>query len=127
MNVAWTEDELNRIGQAQELRISTQRLDGSLRPSIPIWQVRVGDAIFIRSAHGVEGSWFRRAVRSRRGQISSGGVEKPVSFALAADDLSDQITAAYHAKYDRYGPGPVGAVTGSDVRETTLQVLPAGE
>ena len=36
------------------------------------------------------------------------------------------IDAAYHAKYDHYGRTPVGAVTGPDVLETTLRVVPRG-
>ncbi|MET0896408.1 MAG: hypothetical protein ABWY45_00695 [Mycobacterium sp.] len=44
----------------------------------------------------------------------------------ASDHLADEITATYHAKYDQCGPGSVGAVTGNDVLETTLRVLPEG-
>jgi hypothetical protein len=29
-----------------------------------------------------------------------------------------------HYKHDRFGPGPIGAITGDDVLETTLRVLP---
>jgi len=32
---------------------------------------------------------------------------------------------ALHAKYDRFGPGPVGAITGPDAATTTLLVMPA--
>lgn len=120
----WTEDELTRIGDAYGLHVSTQRPDGTMRTAIPIWQVRVGDAVYIRSAQGPENRWFRRAVRAGRGRINSGGVEKDVTFEPAPADLSKQITAAYHAKYDRYGPAPVGAVTGDDVLQTTLRVMP---
>jgi hypothetical protein len=34
------------------------------------------------------------------------------------------LDAALRAKYDQYGPGPVGAITGDDVLETTLRVMP---
>ena len=39
----WTSDELDRIGSADELRIASPRADGTLRPYVPIWVVRVGD------------------------------------------------------------------------------------
>jgi hypothetical protein len=42
MNV-WTDNELSRIGAAEELRIATLRSDGSLRKPLIIWVVRVGD------------------------------------------------------------------------------------
>jgi hypothetical protein len=123
--VHWSEEELSRIGGASELYVSTRRRDGSLRPGIPIWQVRLGDAIYIRSAHGPENPWFRRALTSGRGHIRSGGVDKDVTFEPAPPEVNAQVTAAYHAKYDRHGPVPVGAVTGNDVLDTTLRVMPA--
>ena len=49
---AWTADELDRIGRADELRIASRRADGSLRPYVTIWTVRSGDDIYVRSAHG---------------------------------------------------------------------------
>lgn len=122
----WTEEELTGIGGASELYVLTRRLDGTLRTGIPIWQVRVGDAIYIRSAHGPENSWFRRGVRTGLGHISSGGVEKDVSFESAPPRVIEQVTGAYHAKYDHYGPALVGAVTGDGVLRTTLRVMPTG-
>lgn len=126
---SWTEDELSRIGDAVELHVQTRRKDGTLRGPIPIWQVRLGDAIYIRSAMGPQNGWFRRALATGLGHIDSGGISKDVRFELTDDDSPDHpqaaITAAYHSKYDRYGPGPVGAVTGDDVTRTTLRITPA--
>lgn len=68
--------------------------------------MRVGDAIYIRSANGPRNGWFRRAVRSGLGHIESGGVEKDVVFTRAEPEVGDEVTAAYHDKYDRDGPGP---------------------
>jgi hypothetical protein len=47
-----------------------------------------------------------------------------VVFEPATPDLADDITSALHAKYDRYGPGPVGAIAGADAPDTTLRVTP---
>jgi hypothetical protein len=41
----WTPDELTRIGSAEELEVSSTRADGTLRPYVTIWVVRVGDEI----------------------------------------------------------------------------------
>jgi hypothetical protein len=38
----WTSDELDALAAATELRISTRRPDGTLRPAVPIWVVRAG-------------------------------------------------------------------------------------
>jgi len=120
----WTDGELRRVGAADELRISTRRPDGSLRAAIPIWMAVVDGALYVRSAHGPDNGWFRRARAAGEGRISAGGVERDVTFALAAPEVRARLDDTLHAKYDRYGPGPVGAITGDDVLETTLLVTP---
>ena len=49
---AWTRDELNKIGNAEELQITSLRRDGTLRNPLPIWVVRVGDDLYVRSMKG---------------------------------------------------------------------------
>ena len=120
----WTEDELRRIGDADELKVASYRRDGSLRPYVIIWVVQVGDDVVVRSAYGPDNGWFRRAKASGRGRIRAGGVERDVEFADAAPDAHTAIDAAYHAKYDRYGPRIVGTVVGPDVIETTFRLIP---
>lgn len=121
----WTSDELDRIGAADELRISSTRPDGSDRPFVIIWTVRVGDELFVRSAYGTDNPWYRRALRAGVGRIQAGGVERAVTFThLAEDDLvtQDAVDAAYHAKYDRYGPKIVGTVVGEVAHRSTLRL-----
>jgi hypothetical protein len=122
----WDEDELRRVGRATELRIASERKDGTMRPYTTIWHATLGDALYVRSAHGPENGWFRRAVQSGVGRIAAGGVEKDVAFELADAAIRADLDAALHAKYDRYGAGPVGAITGEDVLHTTLRVTPRG-
>jgi hypothetical protein len=122
---AWDEAELRRIGAATELRISSRRPDGTLRPAVTIWHAAVGDALYIRSAHGPENGWFRRAVRSGTGRVTAGGVEKDVTFELADPAMKTDLDAALHAKYDRYGAAYVRPITGADAASTTLVVMPA--
>jgi hypothetical protein len=120
----WTNDELTRIGGADELQVSSRREDGSLRPGVTIWAVRLGDEVFIRSAYGAKNPWFRRAVASGRGHIRAGGVERDVTFVIPPAETAPSIDAEYHSKYDRYGPAIVGSVTGPRGAETTLRVVP---
>ena len=120
----WTADDLTRIGAAEELQVSSTRADGSLRPYVTIWVVRVGDEICIRSAYGSDNPWFVRATTSGTGRIRAGGVQKNVTFAAAAPEAHAAIDAAYHAKYDRYGPGNVNTVVGPDVVAVTLRLVP---
>ncbi|WP_136709561.1 DUF2255 family protein [Agromyces sp. H66] len=124
---AWTDDELDLIGNAEEIGISSRRRDGSLRPYVTIWVVRVGDDLYVRSAYGPDNPWFVRARASGSGRIRAGGIERDVEFAdPGADaDVHASLDAAYHAKYDRHGPKIVGTVVGPDVVATTLRLEPA--
>src|SRR6266540_18354 len=95
----WTPEDLERIGDSTELRVSSLRKNGTLRPYVTIWVVRAGDDIYIRSAYGADNPWYVRA---------------------------KAIGEAYHAKYDRYGQAIVRTVVGPDVAPPTLRLLPRG-
>ena len=120
----WSKDELAKVGSAVEFAITSRRPDGSLRPYVTIWGVRVGDDIYVRSAHGYDNPWFQRALASGEGRIRAGGVERDVAFEVPASELADGITAAYHAKYDRYGPSIVGTVVSPEAVRSTLRLVP---
>jgi hypothetical protein len=120
----WTDDELSRIGEAQELQLASARRDGNLRAYVTMWVVRVGDDLYVRSAYGANNPWYRRAKASGSGRIRAGGVERDVSFAEPAPDVHAAIDAAYHAKYDRYGPEIVGTVVGPDAEPVTIRLEP---
>ncbi|MET4638907.1 DUF2255 family protein [Mycetocola sp. 2940] len=124
MTTAWTSDELSRVGGAEELLIASRRKDGTLRPYVRIWVVRAGNDIYVRSAYGSDNPWFVRAKASGTGRVRAGGVEKDVVFTDAAASAQRDIDAAYHAKYDRYGPRIVGSVVGASAMETTLKLEP---
>lgn len=122
---SWTADELNRVGGTDELQIASTRADGSLRRYVTIWVVRVGSDIYVRSAHGPDNPWYRRAAASGTGRIRAGGVEKDVSFAAVDDtELQHEIDAAYHAKYDRYPKEFVDPVVGEHSYEATIRLVP---
>ena len=120
----WTNDELERVGGAEELQVASLRADGSLRPFVTIWTVRSGDDLYVRSAYGTENPWFRRAVASGSGRIRAGGVELDVTFARAEPDAHAGIDAAYHAKYDRHGPAIVNTVVGDRAAAATIRLVP---
>ena len=121
---AWTSDELDRIQAAEELQLAPVRSDGSLRPYVTMWVVRVGDDAYVRSAYGPANPWYRRAKSSGVGRIRAGGVERDVSFDEAETGVHAAIDAAYHAKYDRYGPRIVGSVVGPQAEALTIRLVP---
>jgi hypothetical protein len=128
----WTSDELDRIGSADELRITSARPDGTLRPYVPIWVVRVGDDLYVRSYRGADGGWFRHLRERDRGRIQAGGVEREVAVAAAADgvDAVDNaidiaVDEAYRGKYGRYGGRLVDPMIAAQARATTLRLAPS--
>jgi len=123
----WPPDQLERIGSAEEIRLASRRTDGTLRPYVTMWVVRAGDSLYVRSAYGPGNPWYRRAVASGAGRIRAGGAELDVSFAPAATEDQGDIDAAYHAKYDRYGPQIVSSVTGPSTRDVTIRLIPQPE
>ena len=120
----WTADELAKIGEADELHISSRRPDGSLRPFVTIWGARLGDDLYVRSAHGHDNPWFQRALASGEGRVRAGGVERDIAFEVPGSDVDTDLSAAYHAKYDRYGPSIVGTVVSPEAARSTLRLVP---
>ena len=120
---AWIGDELDRIGAADELAIAPRRRDGSLLRPVPIWVVRVGDDLYVRSWRGEGGAWYRTALRQHAGHIAAGGVEKDVAFIDVVDADDDAIDAAYRDKYARY-PSYVPPMLSDQARATTLNLVP---
>jgi hypothetical protein len=121
---AWTEDDLARMDRVDELGIASRRPDGSLRPFITIWFVRLGDELYVRSAYGHDNPWFQRALASGEGRIRAGGVERDVAFEVPGSGVDADLHAAYHAKYDRYGRGIVGTVVSTEAARSTLRLVP---
>ena len=120
----WTNDELNKIGKAEELQIASLRRDSSLRKLVTIWVVRVGDDLYVRSVNGRGSSWFRGVQTRHEGQIRAGGVVKDVTFVEESDsDINDQIDIAYTTKYRRYASIVKSMVTPA-VRSATIKLVP---
>jgi hypothetical protein len=44
---AWATDELDRIGNAEELILASTRRDGTLRRPVTMWVVRDGDDLYV--------------------------------------------------------------------------------
>ena len=122
----WTADELEAFGGPDEIRISSLRPDGSPRTPITIWIARLGDELYVRSAHGPDNGWYRRARASGAGTITAGRRTAEVQFEDADPAVAEHLHAAYHAKYDRYGANIVGTVVSEDAAGATFRLVPAG-
>ena len=121
----WTNEELTKIGKAEELDIESRRRDGTLRNPVTIWVVPVGDDLYVRAVKGRTGPWFRGTQERHEGRIRAGGVEREVAFVQVLDpELNRQIDAAYRAKYRRYAANIVGSVLTPESRAATLKLVP---
>lgn len=124
---SWTQNDLDRIGAADELHLASFKTDHTRRKPVVIWVVRVGDELYVRSYRGWEATWFRQIQRRHEGQIVAGGVTKKVMLvdANADEALNHQIDAAYQAKYHRYSATYVKPMIAPQARATTLRLVPA--
>ncbi|MFI5276534.1 MAG: DUF2255 family protein [Ktedonobacterales bacterium] len=121
----WTSGELDKVGAAEELELASLRGNGSLRRPVTIWDVRLGDNIYVRAIHGRASPWFRGAAERHAGHIAAGGVEKDVGFQEESDPgLMEQIDAAYRAKYHRYAKSIVNTTLSQQARAATLKLTP---
>jgi hypothetical protein len=121
----WTEKELRAVGTATELRISTRRHDEALRPPVPIWVVRAGDDIYVRSYRGTGGAWFRRVRAMGTAHICAADVDRDVTVSLTGTAARAEIDEAYRTKYARYGGAYVEPMTADAAAATTLLLTPS--
>ena len=118
----WTSDELDTIGDAEELTLASARRDGTLRNAVTMWVVRHRDDLYVRSVNGRDSSWFRGAQTRHEARIRAGGIEKDVRLS-ETEQANDDVDAAYHAKYgDRY-PTIVPSIVAPEARAATLKLI----
>ena len=120
----WTSNELNQIGNAEELDVASLRSDGTLRKSRTIWVVRLGDDLYVRSVYGRTSDWFRGVQTRHEGRIRAGGIEKDVAFMEDNSELADQIDAVYRAKYHHYAASIIDSILSPEARSATLKLVP---
>jgi hypothetical protein len=127
MTVAWSPDKLERIGSAEELQIAAKRADGTPCREVPIWVVRAGGQVYVRTWYRRDSGWFGHVVESRRARIRVPGLEADIAIEDIGDDegeLRASVDAAYRAKYGRYGETTVEPMVTDDAAATTLRLVP---
>ena len=120
----WSNEDLDRLDAAEEIQLASRTPDGSLGSYATIWTVRVNDAAYVRSAYGHDNNWFQHALKSGAGRIRVGDVEHDVDIDVPGDEERENISAAYHEKYDRFGEKMVGTVVSAEAERSTLRLLP---
>jgi hypothetical protein len=121
----WSERDLDLVGAANGIIVAPDRADHTPGPAVPIWVVRVGEALYVRSYRGPSGGWYRRARGNGNGRIRSDGESLGSDFSeVAGTELRARIDEAYRVKYGRYGSSYVTPMASDS--ETTLQLEPVG-
>ena len=121
---SWTNDELTKIGTAEELQLASLRRDGTLRKPVIIWVVRHVADLYVRSVNGCTASWFRGTQVRHEGRIQASGIDKEVTFVDADPDINDQIDAVYRSKYRRYAARIINSIVSPTARSATIKLMP---
>lgn len=121
----WTNEELDTVGKADELRIASLRKDGTLRSYRIIWVVRVDDGLYVRSVNGRDSDWFRGVRTRHEGRIQADGVEKDAAFEEITDlAVQKEIDSAYRAKYGHYPKEYVDNCLTPKALAATIKLVP---
>ncbi|HEY3506253.1 MAG TPA: DUF2255 family protein [Actinocatenispora sp.] len=122
MTVPWSTDDLRVIDAAAELQIAARRVDGSLRPWVPIWVVCAGGQVYVRTWYRRETGWFGHVLRSLRARIRVPGLDADVAVEDVGDEstrVTDEVNAAYRT---RYGRGGAASMVTAAASATTLRL-----
>ncbi len=119
----WDTEIAQALTAPDEVRLATVRRDGRHRTPRIIWDVAVGDRVFIRSTNGRGADWFRWAIATGRGRLEAGHAAYEVVFVEAVHADLDAVDAAYRQKYGRYA-AIVDHLLTDGPRAATLEVQP---
>jgi hypothetical protein len=119
----WSEIELRRIAESDDLHIAPFREDGkTLGTPTWIWSVAVDDALYVRAYNGQKSRWYKAALQQKAGRIRAAGMTKEVTFGPVSGAINDRIDEAYRAKY-KSSPY-LSPMIGNRARAATVQVTP---
>jgi hypothetical protein len=119
----WSNDELAKIAETDDLHIAPFREDGKTYGTLTwIWSVAVDGDLCVRAYNGVDSRWYQAALRQKAGRVTAGGMTKEVAFEPVAGPINDAIDKAYRAKY--HDSPYLAPMIGLRARAATMKVLP---
>ena len=120
---SWSQDELRRIADSDDLHISPYREDGvTYGTPTWIWSVTVDAALYVRGYNGQRSRWYKAAVSQKAGRITAAGMTKEVTFEKVDGSINNRIDDAYRAKYKR-SPYLVPMIS-EQARSATVSITP---
>jgi hypothetical protein len=120
--MTWSQDELCKIAEVDDLHISPFREDGvTYGTPTWIWSVAVDGALYVRAYNGQNSRWYQAAVGQKAGCIAA-GMTKKVTFEPVDGPINDLIDDAYRAKYR--GSPYLSPMISARARSATVKVTP---
>ena len=113
-------ETLRALRDAREVAIRTEKHPAS---AVVIWVAVADEEVFVRSARGAKGRWYKDLLADRRATLEAAGRRLAVQAIPAADTQSiDRASRAYLRKYE---PSPYAqSIVKADVLPTTLRLEP---
>src|SRR5256886_16954376 len=97
---SWSEDELRKIIEADDLHIAPFRDDGvTYGTPTWIWSVAVDGVVHVRGYNGQKSRWYQAAVRQRAGRIIVAGTTREVTSEPVTGRINDRIDEPYGARF----------------------------
>jgi hypothetical protein len=122
----WSEAELSKIAEADDLHISPFREDGvTYGTPTWIWSVVVDGDLYVRAYNGQKSRWYQAAMKQKKGKISVAGITKEVHFESVDGAINGRVDEAYRAKY-KSSPY-LEPMIGARARSATVKIKPLEE
>jgi|SRR5687767_9210125 hypothetical protein len=124
--MTWSQDELTKIDQVDDLKIAPFREDGvTYGTPTWIWEVVVDGALYVRGYHGQKSRWYQAAVRQKAGRIIAAGMTWEVAFEPVEGPINDRIDDAYRMKYGK--SQYLAPMISARARAATVRIAPREE
>lgn len=121
-NDHFTDDQLQQIDKADDLKISPFREDGvTYGTPTWVWAVVSDGALYVRAYNGKGSQWYQAAVRQKAGRIHAAGLTIDVTFEAVIDPKVNQnIDEEYKSKYS--GSPYLPPMINNRTRESTIKI-----
>ena len=122
----FTDDELKRIDEADDLHIAPYREDGKTYGTPTwIWEVVVEGDLYVRAYNGVNSRWYKAAMKQKAGRIQAAGMTKELSFEPVEEGMNHAVDEVYSKKYS--GSPYLSSMVSDRARAATVKISPKKE
>ena len=113
-------ETVSALREAKEVSIRTGKHPAS---AVPIWVVVADDEVFVRSAYGAKGRWYRDLAAGGAATLELAGRRMQVQAIPAHEPAA--VEAVSHEYLRKYGPGPYSEMmVKPEILSTTLRLEP---